>query len=103
MTDLNKLDREVAEVLGLNIVDKPTAFIWIQDSVGTRRFHPSTNPAQAMELLKQYKISINYRSGIPSQDKIWAAILYVSGESFLASGPTPEVSICKAVVAAKNT
>ncbi len=96
MTDLNKLDREVAEVLGLNIVDKPTAFVWIQDSVGTRRFHPSTNLALAMALLKEHKLGVVWNDG--GEGREWLAN---DGEHYL-HGSTPEIAICKAVVAAKN-
>ncbi len=102
MTDLNDLDREVAEVLGMEVLasvimkGKTITRHWKHNGI---RFHPSTNPTQAVELLdgKAYKI-LSYGSDIVCN------IIDSKDSQTISSmiGETIPIAICRAVVAAKN-
>ncbi len=98
MTNLNKLDREAADSINL---DTSTQTILGDPIVrnlfnkGTK-YHPSTNPAQAIELLKEHKLGVVWNDGGKGYE--WLAN---DGEHYL-HGSTPEIAICRAVVAAKS-
>ncbi len=108
MTDLNKLDREVAEVLGMEVLasvimkGKTITRHWKHNGI---KYHPSTNPAQAMELLTDLMKpgwSLRWVFGRNNNElHIYAPAQSIS--SIIGQGETIPIAICRVVIAAKNT
>ena len=114
MQDLAELDRQVAEILeyiqDYDAFDNLCWYLGESKKYGKRickvdEFHPSTNSAQAMDLVKQFDIKIDsYGSGKLKRYTAEIKIL-LDKDAFqwcrVIEGDDPEleIAICKAVVA----
>jgi len=100
------LDEQVAEALG-HEVTIILGDCWINtnaDHPKKRKFTPSTNGQQAMdllrELLKNYSVvhldvdAVNCKLGLDHKTTL---------DTIRVFGPTPEIAICRAIVASKAT
>ncbi len=98
--DTQELDRKVAEALGWKTSKIFRGAYWIDSKDDVQRlksaFTPSTNGQQAIDLQKQFDIA-TYPN---SKTKIWTARLENQRGAQGECGPTPEIAICKAVIAA---
>ena len=104
------LDEQVAEALG-HEVTIILGDCWINtnaDHPKKRKFTPSTNGQQAMDLLREHRVSlISPKSG----ENKWKIVIYINKEEgrygvtheYNGYGPTLEIAICKAIVASKAT
>jgi hypothetical protein len=61
-------------------------------------FRPSTNGQQAMDLLREFNMSV-MPYNIATEDHRWEATIY---EQAIEYGPTLEIAICKAVIASRR-
>ena len=100
--ELAKLDADVAEALGFK---RHNSFYYGKTNIRWKavdEFHPSINGQQAMDLLREYNMSIEYdHLGTWSADAIPVRTGPI--RIFTGQGPTPEIAICKAVVATKRS
>jgi hypothetical protein len=99
--ELAKLDRRVAEALGWELHVRPGSSCWFEgDFVMFREeeFRPSTNGQQAMDLAREHNIGL-----APQIDGSWSALVYWDADMLPPQlGPTPELAICKAIIALKE-
>lgn len=108
--DLAKLNRAVAEALGWKLdctgklLDSDQQFkSWGSD------YRPSTNGQQAMDLAKKYKIGFlpyEHRKGIHCDQyyiAYWTGAVDSVHHRRFEEGATPEIAICKAVIAMKES
>ena len=99
----DNIDEKVAKVQGWDLVEDFSGggnqFYWqlpvTKQRFAIKHYHPSTNPAQAMELLKKYKIDLEYY-GEPQ----WVASIGEGLDMRSRSADTPEMAICLATIAA---
>jgi len=108
--DLKELDRQVAEALEIaHCVDKGSKSVWLNKPARAKakRFHPSTNGQQAIDLMREYGVGVmpttpehtTWQANFTLLKQSWSG-LYSVQES--VQGPTPEIAICKAIVAMKG-
>ena len=96
------LDWAVATALGHTVIIDGN--MWIVDSA-MRHEVPSPYSEDAVEtlcMLKEYKISLMYveeDDPYPIDDGPWSA--NIPGQEYGYTGPTPEIAICRCVVAYK--
>mgnify|MGYP000209085886 FL=1 len=93
------LDEQVAEALG-HEVTIILGDCWINtnaDHPKKRKFTPSTNGQQAMDLLRELKPDALQWD---EHGKQWEVVL--SDDKYVV-GPTPEIAICRAIIASKAT
>ncbi|CBJ80326.1 hypothetical protein XBJ2_500033 [Xenorhabdus bovienii str. Jollieti] len=64
-----------------------------------KSYSPSTNWSQCGELIEKYHIELYFNS----VNEVWSAYIfnYEKFESVIEDGSTPQIAICRAVVAAK--
>jgi hypothetical protein len=105
---MEDLDRQVAEALGYPVVmmevsnKKIICHATIPPLRGFMEFTPSTNGQQAMDLLKNHHFTIE--SNMSDKWYVGYVIEDSEGEPHWegVEGPTPEIAICKAVIASKE-
>ena len=96
------LDWATAKALGHTLLNDGINFII--DSAGRYEVLPfySSNGNETMHMLKEYKISLMHVEDddpYPIDDGPWSA--NIPGQEYGYTGPTPEIAICRCVVAYK--
>ena len=99
---LDELDRKVAEAQGWEAKEysntKNLYYIDPKTSALRDDYHPSTNKAQAMELVIKYKVNVEYCIYKPNCEcPGWMAVMRQG--AIIEEANTPMEAICKAVIA----
>ncbi|MDE9566301.1 DUF2591 domain-containing protein [Xenorhabdus bovienii] len=90
------LDWAVAKSIGLPAIVTPFGNLIIK---GMEDYTPSTDWAQCGELIEKHHVELNFNS----VSEEWSAYIFnfEELESVIEDGDTPQIAICRAVVAAQ--
>ena len=98
------LDWAVAKLYlsGSSLFDNPDFVLEFVDKPNRSKWRYSTQDWTAMQAIKKYKISLMHVEAddpYPIDDGPWSA--NIPGQEYACTGPTPEIAICRCVVAYK--